>query len=144
MNYRIKVNDTEYEVNIRSVEGNLAQVSVNDENFVVEVEGLVVNPAQMSMRTALKPKPKPIHTNTVVAKQEHPKTDIEIKPPLPGIILEICVKEGEKVKKGQVLYVLDAMKMENHIESDYDGIVQKILSTTGESVLENDTIMIIK
>ncbi|MDR2231569.1 MAG: biotin/lipoyl-binding protein [Tannerella sp.] len=144
MKYRIKVKDTEYEVNIHHVEDNVAVLSVNNEEFVVEVDGLAVSPTQMSIRPTPKQTAKPVQSKKPPVKNEPPKTEIEVKPPLPGVILEMCVEEGQKIKKGQVLYVLDAMKMENHIESDHDGIVDKILSTIGESVLENDTIMIIK
>ena len=141
MNYKIKINDAEYEVYIRKVEDKKAQVTVNGENFEVEVEGLVINPTRMSINLTPKLNVKPV--NTPVVKPVATQSAYEVKPPLPGIILDICVKEGMKVHKGQVLYVLEAMKMENHIESDCEGTVEKIFSTKGEPVLENDVILII-
>ena len=57
-----------------------------------------------------------------------------IKSPLPGVILEIKVKEGDAVKRGQTLLVLEAMKMENDIVSDRDGVVASINVTKGEAV----------
>ena len=144
MNYKIKINGAEYEVHIRKVEDTKACVTVNNEEFEVEVEGLKVNPKRLDTRTSSKLITKPIPANTQVVKPTSTKYNHEVRPPLPGIILDICVKEGEKVKKGQVLYVLEAMKMENHIESDFDGIVEKICRAKGESVLENDVLLIIK
>jgi biotin carboxyl carrier protein len=144
MNYKIKVNGAEYEVHIRKVEDTKAHLTVNNENFEVEVEGLIINPTRMSFKTTPKPKPKPIQAATPVVKPTAPKSDHDVKPPLPGVIIDICVEEGAQVKKGQVLYVLEAMKMENHIESDYDGIVEKIHRSKGESVLENDVVLVIK
>ena len=141
MNYKIKVNEAEYEVHIRKVEDTKAQVTVNNEDFEVEVEGLVINPTRMSIHSTPKLIAKPI--NTPVVKPAATQSAREVRPPLPGIILDICVTEGAKVQKGQVLYVLEAMKMENHIESDYEGTVGKIFSTTGDSVLESDVILII-
>ena len=143
MNYKIKINDAEYEVHIRKVEDTKAFLTVNNEDFEVEVEGLIVNPTRMSIRTASKPTHKPVTVNTPVVKPKPTKSNREIKPPLPGVILDICIEEGEKIKKGQVLYVLEAMKMENHIESDIDGIVEKIHRTKGESLLESDVIFTI-
>ena len=144
MNYKIKIKDAEYEVHIRKVEDTKAYLTVNNEDFEVEVEGLIVNPTRMNIRTTPKPVPKPIPSNTQVAKPMKTNLSHEVKPPLPGVIMDICVKEGDQIKKGQVLYVLEAMKMENHIESDYDGIVEKIHYTKGTSVLENDVILNIK
>ena len=144
MNYKIKINGAEYEVHIRKVENTKAHITVNNEDFEVEVEGLIVNPTRMSIGTTPKPIPKLITVNAPVAKPKATPSNHEVKPPLPGVILEICVEEGETIKKGQVLYVLEAMKMENNIESDFDGIVEKIFRTKGESVLENDVVLNIK
>lgn len=144
MNYKIKINGAEHEVHIRKVEGNKAHLTVNKENFEVEVEGLVVTPTQISVNTTPKPIQRPLPTDIKVVKPVKSKFDCEVKPPLPGVILELCVEEGTQVKKGQVLYVLEAMKMENHIESDYEGTVDKIYRTKGESVMESDTILVIK
>jgi biotin carboxyl carrier protein len=145
MNYKIKINSAEYEVHIRKVEDTKAFLTVNNEDFEVDVEGLIVNPTRMSIRTTPKPTPKPIQAaDAPVAKPTSTQYTHDVKPPLPGVILDICVTEGDKVKKGQVLYVLEAMKMENNIESDFDGIVEKIHRSKGEPVLENDVILVIK
>lgn len=53
---------------------------------------------------------------------------------MPGTIQEICVKEGEKVKKGQKVLVLDAMKMDNELLAPVDGIVKKIHVEAGISI----------
>ena len=144
MNYKIKINGVEYEVHIRKIEDTKAFVTVNNENFEVEIEELIVNPTRMNISQTPKPTPKPISADSPKKKLVVNKSYHEVKPPLPGVILDICVEEGTKIKKGQVLYVLEAMKMENHIESDFEGIVETISCTKGESVLENDVILIIK
>ena len=135
--YKIKINGADYEVHICKVEDTKAHLTVNNEDF--EVEGLIVNPTCMNIQTT----PKPIMVSTPVVKPKSTVSNHKVKPPLPGVILDICVKEGDEIKKGQVLYVLEAMKMENHIESDYDGIVKRIHRTKGESLLENDVILTI-
>lgn len=53
---------------------------------------------------------------------------------MPGTIQEICVKEGDKVKKGQKVLVLDAMKMDNELLAPVDGIVKKIHVEAGRSI----------
>lgn len=61
--------------------------------------------------------------------------------PMPGLILEILVHEGEAVKKGQSLLILEAMKMENVLKSPGDGTVKSILISTGESVEKNQVLI---
>jgi pyruvate carboxylase subunit B len=60
------------------------------------------------------------------------------------MITQIKVKEGDEVKKGDVIVVLEAMKMENPVESPVDGKVEKILIHDGQSVNVGDILMIIK
>lgn len=65
----------------------------------------------------------------------------DIKAPMPGLILDIPIKEGDAVRKGDVLVVLEAMKMENSIKSSQEGIVRKILVTSGQSVEKNQVMV---
>jgi biotin carboxyl carrier protein len=73
-----------------------------------------------------------------------PKGGGTIKSPLPGVILDIFIRKGDRVSIGQKLIVLEAMKMENNINSDKDGIVQQVNFNKGDSVLEGDTLIIIE
>ena len=67
----------------------------------------------------------------------------EIKAPMPGLILEILVREGDEVKKGEKnFFVLEAMKMENAIKSPQDGTISAISTSVGDSVEKNNTIMV--
>ena len=61
--------------------------------------------------------------------------------PLPGVILDIRIKEGDTVAVGQTLVVLEAMKMENNIDSDRAGVVKSIKVNRGDSVLEGDVLI---
>jgi biotin carboxyl carrier protein len=64
-----------------------------------------------------------------------------IKAPLPGKILRIPVLEGQEVKRGQVLFVLESMKMHNDIVSESDGVVSQILVTENSPVPMNANII---
>ncbi len=65
----------------------------------------------------------------------------EIKAPMPGLILDIDVQEGQEVKKGDILLILEAMKMENAIKSPGDGTISKINITKGDSVEKNQQLI---
>ena len=65
----------------------------------------------------------------------------EIKAPMPGLILAINVKEGDLVKKGDTLLILEAMKMENVIKAPGDGEVKQIKAKVSDSVEKNEVII---
>jgi biotin carboxyl carrier protein len=63
--------------------------------------------------------------------------------PMAGTILRILVKEGQKVKKGENLIILEAMKMENEIVADEDGVIRSILVKANESVESDQPLLIL-
>jgi biotin carboxyl carrier protein len=65
----------------------------------------------------------------------------DIMAPLPGVITSIKVKAGDSIKSGQVVAVLEAMKMENDLQSEVDGTVREVKVEKGDSVLEGAVII---
>lgn len=65
----------------------------------------------------------------------------EIKAPMPGLILDLKVKPGDEVKKGDVVLILEAMKMENIIKSPGDGLVKNVKVSLKESVEKNQVLI---
>ncbi|WP_406825092.1 acetyl-CoA carboxylase biotin carboxyl carrier protein subunit [Pedobacter sp. KACC 23697] len=66
---------------------------------------------------------------------------LEIKAPMPGLVLKVLVEENTEVKKGDNLLVLEAMKMENILKSSTDGVVKKILVKQGDKVEKNQILV---
>ncbi|MBR0330363.1 MAG: carboxylase, partial [Alistipes sp.] len=86
--------------------------------------------------------PKPVEETPVVEeKKSQPITGNTIMAPLPGRVVAIKVAVGDEVKVGQEVVVLEAMKMENSIESDYKGKVKQILVAEGDSVQTNSILI---
>jgi biotin carboxyl carrier protein len=141
--YKFKINGTEYAVDILDVTDGLAKVAVNGAKYRVEVDGLGT--------TAASKTPKVTKTQVIGAPMVSPAPDRKqaatsagvVKAPLPGVILSVDVKVGEAIKVGQRLLVLEAMKMENNIDSDREGIIHDIRVGKGDSVLEGDIMMTI-
>jgi biotin carboxyl carrier protein len=65
----------------------------------------------------------------------------DIKAPMPGMVLNILVKEGDTVKKGDAILVLEAMKMENILKSPTDGLIKKIAAVKGTAVEKNQLLI---
>lgn len=67
--------------------------------------------------------------------------EISIKSPMPGLIAAIPVTEGQEVKKGQTVVILESMKMQNELKSPRDGVVGRIRVNPGESVEQKQTLL---
>lgn len=65
----------------------------------------------------------------------------DVKAPMPGLIFEISIKEGDEVKKGDPIMILEAMKMENVLKSPGDGVVKTIKVKKGDSVEKNQVLV---
>ena len=140
--YKYKINGNQYKVTIGDIEENIAHVEVNGTHYKVEME-------QKEKPVKIKPVVKPVSTTpaapqTTVVKPAVVGNKSGVKSPLPGVILDIKVKEGDTVKKGQTIIILEAMKMENNINADKDGKVVAINVSKGESVLEGTDLIIIE
>ena len=139
--YKFKINGKEYEVAINNVEGKNASVTVNGAEYQVELENapaaapvaapVAAAPAAAAPAPAAAPAAKPSGAGKVVAS------------PLPGVIIEVSVKEGQAVKAGQKVAVIEAMKMENEIAAECDGTITAIHVAKGDSVLEGADIVTI-
>lgn len=141
--YKFRINGNEYNVDINSVEGNIADVTVNGASYHVEMENApapVQKPAQAPATATTAPASSA--TTTPAPKAAAPAgAGKPVTSPLPGVIIEVSVKEGQTVKAGQKVAVLEAMKMENEIQAPADGTVTAILVNKGDSVLEGAEIV---
>ncbi|MBR4438368.1 MAG: biotin/lipoyl-binding protein [Bacteroidales bacterium] len=120
--YKIKVNGNEYNVSVEEVGGTISNVSVSAPT------------AAPTAAPAAAPK---------AAAAPASAGGTKVTSPLPGVILDVAVKEGDAVKKGDKVIVLEAMKMENVIEATADGVIKEIKVKKSDSVLEGDVLVVI-
>lgn len=140
--YKYKINGNEYNVAIDNIEGNIAHIQLNGVAYDVELpEQPKAAPAVKRVAVSAAPAaaaPKPARKAAPTAAGGH-----VIESPLPGVIKEIFVKEGQQVKASDVVCILEAMKMGNEIHAGVDGVVKSIEVSKEDSVLEGNTIMVI-
>ena len=70
-------------------------------------------------------------------------TEYRVSSKVPGRILELCVKEGDYVKKGDTLLILESMKMENPILAEQDGKVAQVAVAAGQTVMQDDLLVVL-
>ena len=136
--YRYKINGNLYKVTVGDIEDNNVHVEVNGTAYTVELEKKAGPKIKPVVRTAATTPaaPPPAVSRPVVAGSKS-----GIKSPLPGVILEIKVKEGDTVKRGQTLLVLEAMKLETTVVAKQDGVIDKIYVAAGDRVNTGDLLL---
>lgn len=135
-NYKFTINGNEYEVEIIDFEEGTAIMEVNGTPYKVEVHQKV----KQSKTPTLVRKEIPIQRKESKIKKSV-STLKSIKAPLPGNIMNIFVKEGDEIKKGDKLLIYEAMKMENVLLAEYDGVVRTIKVSVGDAVLQDDVLL---
>ena len=140
-NYKFKISGKEYNVTIGEIENKIAKVNVNGTDYEVELENQpVAAPAAAPVAAAPAAQAAPAAA-APAAKPAGP--GVKVTSPLPGVIIEVSVKEGQAVKAGQKVAVIEAMKMENEIAATQDGTVTAIHVAKGDSVLEGADVVTI-
>ena len=143
--FKYKINGSPYKVVVQNSDAESVELEVNGTPYVVEIEQKNKKPVSRIQRQSVSSSsqtevaPKPTVKRTAVAAGS-----IVVNSPLPGVILDIKVKVGDAVKKGQTILVLEAMKMENNIQASSDGTVAKVSVEKGASVLEGTELIVIE
>lgn len=148
--YSFKINGKDYKVAIGEANGKMLSVNVNGADYEVELDQApsAAAQAQAGDTSASALLRNPVRANTPAevspaAAKPAAGAGKTVKSPLPGIIISIDVKEGQAVKRGQKVAVIEAMKMENDILAESDGTVTAIHASKGDSVLEGADIVTI-
>lgn len=166
--YTIKINQEDYKTNITKIEGTVIQGEVNQKEFqsdiikvregvyhllkdgrsynvelvkhIPEEKKLIVKINNTKYTLDVKDQYDELLHHLGMDNMTSKKVN-DIKAPMPGMVLNILVGEGQEVKKGDALLILEAMKMENILKSPSDGIVKKIAATKGTAVEKNQLLI---
>ena len=133
-NFKFKIRGTQYNVDIQNIDKNEIEIEVNGTPYIVTMEKEV----QATKIPTIVRKKLPNEIKKPISTGGSLKT---IKAPLPGNIFKINAKEGDTVKKGDTLLIMEAMKMENNILAEFDGVVKSIKVNEGDVVLQNDVLI---
>ena len=116
--YEITINGKVYQVAVKEIDSETYEETNKNQPVV---ESVVSSPAKQTASTESK--------------------GINVTAPMPGTIISVNVQKGESVKAGQVLCLLEAMKMENEIVAPEDGVITEVAVTKGAQVESNDILL---
>ena len=133
MKYKITLKGKTYEVEVERGEAML----LDEYDAVAPIPTAVpAAPAPMPVAPAAAPAPAAPAAGPVAA-------GTNVTAPLPGNVLQVKVSVGQAVKAGDVLVIIEAMKMENEVAAPSDGVVKQIVANKGAVVATGDTLLVI-
>ena len=149
--FSFKINGAEYKCAVEEIEAGLTEVTVNGKKYTVETEKPVAPvkaapkaaPAAAAPAAAAAPKAAPAPAPAPAAKAAPAAAGAQVKSPLPGSVVKVCVSEGQDVKKGDTLLILESMKMENPILAEQDGKVAQVAVAAGQTVMQDDLLVVL-
>lgn len=141
-------NGEEFEIDLQKLSSGSFHLLKNRESYNIEVVSL--NKEEKTVVLKINGK---IHNVTLKNETDEllkkmgltslqKKSATDVKAPMPGLVSKIFAKEGDTVKKNDVLLVLEAMKMENNIKSAIDGKIKKISAIPGKPVEKNEVLIV--
>lgn len=146
-NQSVKINNEAVELDSLALNGNTAHVLYQNRSYTTEVVELnkeektaVVkvngNLYAVNVKDQFDQLLKQLGMDNLAANKIQ-----QVKAPMPGLVLNVLASEGDEVKKGDNLLVLEAMKMENMIKSPTDGVIKKITIKQGDKVEKNELLI---
>ncbi len=136
--FKFKIKGHDYDVELLAFEENTAKFDVNGTTYEVEL--------QHEVKTSKTPRLvrqeiQPTRQDSKIKKAITKTAGHAVKCPLPGNIMQVFVKNGDAVKLGAKLVMYEAMKMENTIVAEKDGIVKDLTVQPGDTVLQDAKLM---
>ncbi len=150
--YILTINQKEYRAEVSEINAEYALIQVNGKEFRVDLQQLALSKLMPAAAMASEPRAAALAMQPAIGVAPAPAAPPApaaasgdassiVKAPLPGLIIDVKIREGEKVKAGQIILVMEAMKMENQIQATTDGTVKKVFVKKGENVAEGNALI---
>jgi biotin carboxyl carrier protein len=145
--FDFNINGDDYHVHIKSIDTDIAQIEVNGTPYSVKVKQefkTSKTPILVRKEGQSKSADKRIIENLSPVSSSSKPSAKAIKSPLPGSIIKVLVKEGDAFKEGDVLMVMESMKMENNILAERSGTIVTVCAPAGSSVLQDADLFLVQ
>lgn len=133
--YKLIIGGQRYEARVLEYSSSHAKININGADYLIQIEDDTLTQVPVLPQQEQAVPLAPAFSSDFASGRG------EVRAPLPGVIASIRVKEGEAVKKGQTILVLEAMKMESEIAAPVDCVVEKIHVKERAPVQEGDLLM---
>jgi biotin carboxyl carrier protein len=144
--YIFRIGGKDYEVDVVKIENDIAKVIIDGKEVDVTIKQFGKKQDAPVRRAAVK-KVERIVERTAPSIAQTPTApasagnNSQVRAPIPGVVLKVLVKEGDNVKAGQDIIVMEAMKMENQIQASASGVVAKVNVRVDDAVKQDDVLI---
>lgn len=135
MKYSVKIEDQTFEVEIDDINARPVLARVGDQVFEILPDNTSARQAPQT-----EPKARPAASLPVGARSQSMSGN-DMVAPLPGTVIEVFVKPGDRIETGQVVLIIEAMKMKNSIRAVRSGTVGQVLVSSGQSVAHKQSLI---
>jgi len=143
--YVLEIGEKEYTAEVTEVTTENVKITINGEHYNVKLKefGRTHKPMPEIQKIEKVQSSRPAPTPTIKPVSQPVVGDNAgaVYAPLPGLILDVMIKEGDVVNAGQNLILMEAMKMENQIQAPHDGIINKVYVKKGDSIEEEQLLI---
>jgi glutaconyl-CoA/methylmalonyl-CoA decarboxylase subunit gamma len=154
MKYELVIGQNRYDVDIQSIREGVALVTVNTKSYEVAIDNYAEVMAQRTAPASAPAEPSPPAGEAAAPRVVAPPRASApaaapvgslgvIVAPIPGLIMDVLVKVGDRVGAGHVLLIMEAMKMLNNITASVAGVVREIRVQKGSEVSTGDVLVVI-
>jgi biotin carboxyl carrier protein len=137
----LEIDGQRFQVQVEELESERAKVKVNGQTVEVAIRAPGAKAAQAATRAPAKPAAVTPAKPAQAAKPVRQSSN-QLCAMMPGVITSLLVEPGQQVEVGQVLLVLEAMKMENEIRSDRQGSIERLEVSAGQQVQTGDVMLV--
>lgn len=134
MKYSVKIEDQTFVVEIEDLNARPVLARIGDQVFEVQPENA---PAREKLPAARQSEPAPLPAGA----RGQGMNGNQMVAPLPGTVIEVFVKPGDRIESGQVVLIIEAMKMKNSIRAVRAGTVGQVLVGSGQSVAHKQPLL---
>ncbi|OIP83046.1 MAG: acetyl-CoA carboxylase biotin carboxyl carrier protein subunit [Porphyromonadaceae bacterium CG2_30_38_12] len=141
--FDFNINGSDYNVHIKHIEGDIAELEVNGTPYSVKMKQEIKStktPILVRKEAQSKSGDRRVLENMSPVSSGAKPSSKAIKSPLPGSVIKVLVSEGDSFKEGDVLMVMESMKMENNILAERSGTILKVCAPAGKAVLQDEVL----
>jgi len=137
--YIFTIGNKDYAVDVKQIEGDKATVKIDGKEILVNIKQLGHKEPERKPRK--KSRVDLVSKDTNKKDSGKSKKPVKVTAPIPGVILKILVREGDTVKAGQDILIMEAMKMENQVQASRSGRIGRINVRQDDAVQQDDVLL---
>ena len=142
--YNFEIDGKKFEVEVNLKNSDVAEVKVNNKNFDIKISGHSPESKKPEAKKPESKKPEAKKPEAKKPEQSEQSNPGDLLALMPGKIIKVLVSEGQKIKMGEPVIIMESMKMEQTIVSSADGVIESLNVSEGETIEVGSVMLVIR